>query len=153
MKETLLDAAREVFETMAFMALEESPEPIAWKAESTLLGSITFKGALEGCLAVHCDVSCARVIAANMLGMDDPDGLQETDVQDAIGEIANMVMGAVKSRVQEDVGVLEVSIPSVVEGRQLRTGLGEGASEVTANVSVEGQYPTTFSLLYRKTAV
>lgn len=151
MRDTLLDAARDVFETMAFMALEETPDEVT-KTNDSLLGSITFKGNLEGCMSVSCDVPCAKVIAANMLGMDSPEGLAETDVQDAMGEMANMIMGAVKSRIQEHVGVLEVSIPSVVQGRQLKNSLGEGASEVVVNVSVEGQYPAAFSLLYRQTA-
>lgn len=46
MRDTLLEAARDVFETMAFMALEETQEQIAWKSEDSLLGSITFKGSL-----------------------------------------------------------------------------------------------------------
>jgi chemotaxis protein CheX len=153
MRDTLLEAARDVFETMAFMALEETQEEITWGTEDSLLGSITFKGNLEGCLCVCCAIPCAQAIAANMLGMDSPEGLGQTDVQDAIGEIANMVLGSLKSRVQEQVGTLDVSIPSVIQGRRLRSGIGEGTSEIVINVSVEGQYPAVFSLLYRQTAV
>lgn len=153
MRDTLLEAARDVFETMAFMALEETQEEVSCAAGESLLGSITFKGNLEGCLSVCCAIPCAQAIAANMLGMENPEGLSQTDVQDAVGEIANMVLGSLKSRIQEQVGVLEVSIPSVVQGRQLRSGLGEGASQLSINVSVEGQYPAVFSLLYRQTAV
>ena len=151
-RDALLDAAREVFETMAFMALEESEGGIDWKDEESLLGSITFKGSLEGCLGVYCSIACGKAIAASMLGMDNPDDLSETDVPDAIGEMANMIMGSLKSRIQETVGSMEVSIPSIVQGRRLKNSLSEGASEVVVNVSVEGQYATAFSLLYRETA-
>lgn len=126
LKDALLDSAREVFETMVFMALEPSDDT-ASLGETTLLGSITFKGNLEGCLGVCCDDRCARTVAANMLGMTSADELGENDVSDAMGEIANMVMGTVKARIQNDVGNIEVSIPSVVQGRELRNSLGEGA--------------------------
>ena len=104
LKDALLDGAREVFETMVFMAMEESSDDTASLGDTTLLGSITFKGDLEGCLGVCCDEPCARTIAANMLGMPAGDELSENDVSDAIGEIANMVMGAVKARIQNEVG-------------------------------------------------
>lgn len=149
LKDVLLDSAKEVFETMVFMALTESQEHGPAMEETSLLGSITFKGSLEGCLAISCGMTCARTIAANMLGMDTSEGLGETDVCDAIGELANMVMGTVKSRIQNDVGTIEVSIPSVVHGRELRNSLGERTRVVTLPASIEEQYAAEFSLLYR----
>lgn len=149
LKDVLLDSAREVFETMVFMALAESGENSPAMGETALLGSITFKGNLKGCLAICCDVACARTIAANMLGMDASAELGEADICDAIGELANMVMGTVKSRIQNELGPIEVSIPSVVRGRELKNSMGEGASMVTVMADIEGQYTAEFSLLYR----
>lgn len=149
LKDALLDGAREVFETMVFMAMEESGDETSL-GQTTLLGSITFKGDLEGCLGVCCDELCARTIAANMLGMATADELSENDVSDAIGEIANMVMGSVKARIQNEVGNIEVSIPSVVQGRELRNSLGEGSGQVKVRVNIEEQHRVEFSLLYRE---
>jgi len=149
LKEVLLDSAKEVFDTMVFMALGESGQNGPGIEEMTLLGSITFKGSLEGCLAICCDVACARSIAASMLGMEASDALAEADVCDAIGELANMVMGATKSRIQHDMGGIEVSIPSVVRGRELQNSLGAGSSMVTVPVDIEGKYAAEFSLLFR----
>jgi chemotaxis protein CheX len=151
LKDVLLEAARDVFETMAFMALEEKPQEIAWQEEDCLLGSVTFKGNLEGCLSICCGIPCARAIAANMLGMESQEGLGETDVQDAVGELVDMLIGSVKSRIQDHVGTLDVSIPSVVHGRRLKTSVGEGASQVLINSSLEGRYPAVLSLLCRQT--
>ncbi len=165
LREALLDSAREVFETMVFAALEEVNDGTTGpcegsgdseggsdpsKPENRLLGSITFKGSLEGCLGVCCDEPCAQTIAANMLGLLSTDELSDNDVSDAIGEIANMVMGAIKSRIQDQVGTVEVSIPSVVQGRQLRNSLGEGSDLVKVRVSIEEQHTVEFSLLYRE---
>lgn len=150
LKDALLDSAREVFETMVFMAMEDSSDDTTSLGETTLLGSITFKGNLEGCLGVCCDEVCARTIAANMLGMMSTDELNENDISDAMGEIANMVMGAVKARIQNEVGTVEVSIPSVVQGRELRNSLGEGAGQAKVRVNIEEQHRAEFSLLYRE---
>jgi chemotaxis protein CheX len=149
LKDVLMDSAKEVFETMAFMALAESDGNSPCIEETTLLGSITFKGSLEGCLAICCNLTCARAVAANMLGMGAGEELDEPDICDAVGELANMVMGAVKSKIQNDVGTIEVSIPSVVRGRELKNRLGEGASSVTIVADIEEQYSAEFSLLYR----
>lgn len=150
LKDALLDSAKEVFETMVFMAMEESTDDVTNLGNTTLLGSITFKGHLEGCLGVCCDEACARTIAANMLGMMSAEELSENDISDAMGEIANIVMGAVKARIQDQVGSIEVSIPSVVQGRELKNSLGEGAGQVQVRVNIEEQYRAEFSLLYRE---
>ena len=65
----LLDSAREIFETMVFMDLTETTESGQNMDGRALSGSITFKGSLEGCLAICCSTPCAETIAANMLGI------------------------------------------------------------------------------------
>ena len=52
--DALMDGAREVFETMMFMTVEPCTDPEQSIGGTTLLGSITFTGAVEGCLAVCC---------------------------------------------------------------------------------------------------
>lgn len=152
LRDSLLDSAKEVFETMAFMALEEVADEQEGPGleNETLLGTITFKGDLEGCLAICCGCRCARTIGANMLGTDPDEPMSDNDMSDAIGEVANMVMGALKARVQEEVGTMEVSIPSVVRGRELRNSLGERASKISVTVNLEEEHRVQFSLLYRE---
>ena len=144
----LLDSAKEIFSTMVFMDLVEITEPDV-KIDRALLGSITFKGGLEGCLGICCDVQCARAIAVNMLGMDSDSELTEEGTCDAIGEIANMVMGGVKSRILKDVGNLEVSIPSVVSGNNLNN-LEHKSKRVEIKISIDDKYAAELSLLYRE---
>jgi len=163
LKEVLLDSAREVFETMVFIALEEADASAPDLSDPALMGTITFKGAVEGCLAVCCGESCARTVAAGMLGMGSSEELSGSDVSDALGEIANMVLGAVKSRLPQEVASIEVSIPSVVQGRDLRMGPqprhvaggnagsgSEGSRQVRVRVSIEEEHTAELSLLYRE---
>ena len=146
----LLESAREVFETMVFMDLTETTESDKEIEGWALLGSITFKGSLEGCLTICCSTPCSQAIAGNMLGIDADEQVTEEDTCDAIGEIANMVMGGVKSRLLEHIGNLEVSVPSVFSGRQIKNNLGDGAEKISIKVNIEDEYVAELSLLYRE---
>ena len=150
LNETLLESAKEIFETMVFMDLSETVEPDQNIEDWALLGTITFKGAIKGCLAFCCSVPCAQAIAINMLGIDTTEEIPEEDTCDAIGEIANMLMGSVKRRLTEDVGNLEVSIPSVISGRELRNNLGDGAQKTSVKINIEDEYVAELSLLYKE---
>ena len=150
LSEVLLDSAKEVFESMVFMPLEVVEAEMPDSDDVTLLGVITFTGAMEGCLSVCCGMSCAKTVAANMLCMESPDDLSDEDVIDAMGEISNMVMGSVKTRLQDHVADMTISIPSVVQGRELRSRLSEGMTKVVANVTLAAAHHATFSLLYRE---
>ena len=152
LKDVLLGSAKEVFESMVFMTLEEAEAEMLDAEAITLLGAITFTGDLEGCLSVCCGMPCAKTVAANMLCMDSPDELSDEDVIDAIGEVCNMVMGSAKTRLQGHVENITISIPSVVQGRELRNRLSEGTTRIAVNVTLAAEHHATFSLLYREVA-
>ncbi|AQT66887.1 Chemotaxis protein CheC, inhibitor of MCP methylation [Anaerohalosphaera lusitana] len=146
--EVLVDAAKEVFETMIFMTVDDNPEVDCVEGDA-LLGSITFKGELEGCMSICCGKDDATLIAATMLGMEPEDGLAEEDIRDAMGEIANMVMGSVKARLLENgLSNLDVSIPCVVSGKELSSSLGDSAVQIKKVVCID-ECPAELMLLYR----
>ena len=146
----LIESAKEVFETMVFMDMEEIEDPQSKVEGEALLGLITFTGDLQGCLGICCSIACARAIAMNMLGIDSPNDLSKEDTCDAMGEIANMVMGSLKTRLLEHFGNLEVSIPSTVTGKELNNNLGENAQKILIKCNIEDEYVTEFMLLYRE---
>lgn len=173
LNDVVIDAAREVFETMIFMDIETDseaqPEVVGQAITSTInfkskgesdlvidgksmLGSVTFKGALEGCLSISTAQSCAECIAKNMLGMEPDEPLELNEICDAIGEVANMVMGSIKTRIQNIYTDIEVSIPSVVTGCELRNTLGDNASKVVASAWLDEQESIEFTFLYREAA-
>ena len=147
--DALLQGAKEVFETMVFMDMEKSSELDSTLGHSALLGSITFKGDMEGSLGFCCNLSCAHAIAINMLGIDAAEEINEGEICDALGEVVNMIMGCFKSQVADTVGNMEVSIPTVVSGCELKNNLGEGALKILIKVNIADEYTAELSLLHR----
>lgn len=148
--ETVLEAAKEVFETMIFMEIEPAASAPA-PTDCSLLGSITFKGNLEGCLGISLSWPCAQTIARNMLALDPDADISEREVCDAVGEVTNMVMGSIKSRLQDTYPDIAVSIPTVITGKELNSSLPDGTEKVSVAVCLNEEYYADFSLTYRKT--
>jgi CheY-specific phosphatase CheX len=143
----LFEAAKEVFETAAFMEIAECKSDSPAIEGDCLLGSITFKGALEGCMTIRCSSTCAGTIARAMLGMDPSEELSGPEVADTIGEVTNMVLGTFKARVRDSMGDLEVSIPSVVMGQRLEGSLGENTSRASLKIVTCDGHPVEIGLL------
>ncbi len=145
----ILESATEIFETMAFMSVEKASEPKQNIDGDSLLASITFKGALEGCLSICSGMPCTKAIAINMLGTESEEEIQPKDIADALGEMANMIMGGVKSRVLESIGAIDISIPTVVHGNDLTNNFGR-KNKILVEVMIDDNYPARFSMWYRE---
>ena len=77
--EALLAAAKEVFETMIFMDIEKASDQEA-KLEGTMfLGTITFKGGIEGCLSIALEEACGVAVAKSMLCMESDDEIGDEE--------------------------------------------------------------------------
>jgi chemotaxis protein CheX len=150
LNDILLASAREVFETMIFMDISESPDSNAKPESETLLGSITFTNHIKGCLTICSDMECSKTIALNMLGMEPGNEISREEICDAIGEVANMVMGSVKKRVRDSLGDVQVSVPTVVIGRQIESSLAEPSTKVQTRLHIDGKYIALLSLLYKE---
>jgi chemotaxis protein CheX len=114
---TLQDAVADVLAGLLGHALDQFPNrPDA----PSLTASVPLTGSFEGLLAVRCLERTARELAATMFG-ETPDGLADSDVADAMGEVANQVGGVVKTFLPAP-SVL--GLPVVVAGTRLgRTDL------------------------------
>jgi chemotaxis protein CheX len=149
LSEILLASAKEVFETMIFMDISEACESDSKLEGETLLGSITFMNGTKGCLTICSHMECAKTIALNMLGMEPDKEISKEEICDAIGEVTNMVMGSVKKRIRECFGEVQVSIPTVISGREIHNSLGECATKVQLQISIDDKYIAELSLLYK----
>lgn len=146
----LQDSVREVFESMIFMDVE--PREMAGDflaGETCMMSSVAFNGDYKGVLTLICSQSCASTVAMNMLAMDDADELSESEVADTLGEVANMTMGTVKSKLYDVVGELSVSVPMVVSGSKLLNELGDTDRKVSSRVNVGGEFDLEMHLIYK----
>jgi chemotaxis protein CheX len=78
-----------------------------------ITGCVHLSGAYTGSIMLQCSPPAARDAAAALFSMA-PGDVTQTELVDAIGEIANMVGGNVKSMLP---GPSMLSLPSVVQGQ------------------------------------
>jgi chemotaxis protein CheX len=112
----IIDATQEVFSTMIMMdASGDYPlrEPVN-RFKCSITGMVGFAGTYSGVISIHCPVSLALKITSSMLGME-CDEVSE-DLNDAIGEIANMLGGGVKQVLSKGGLDVKLSIPTVISG-------------------------------------
>jgi chemotaxis protein CheX len=152
LSDILLESAKEVFETMIFMDLADVSDSDSKLEGETLLGSITFMNGTKGCMTICSDMECAKTVALNMLGMEPDSSISEDEICDAMGEVTNMVMGSVKKRIRECFGEVQVSIPTVIRGREIRNSLGEHSTKVQVKLSIDDKYISELALLYKESA-
>lgn len=112
----IVDATKEVFSTMVMMDPDADyplKEPVN-RFKCSITGMVGFAGTYSGVISIHCPVSLALKITSNMLGME-CDEVNE-DLNDAVGEIANMLGGGVKQVLSKGGLDVKLSIPTVISG-------------------------------------
>ena len=150
-RSALLEGVKEVFETMIFMDVEPCELSNFQSGDPAVCGMITFTGEMEGFLSIMCDMKISQMIAMNMLGMDPEDEIVLNDIFDAIGEVSNMVIGSVKSRIEDDHDHLIVSIPSVTYGKDIQSSIKEPYQKVIECISIDDEYTIKFTVQYKST--
>ena len=86
--------------------------------EFEINGIIGLSGSMSGTVIISMQTQVALNATEAMLGSRPPD--VNADVIDAVGEIANMVAGAAKSRLESF--NLSLSVPTVIVGKNTRIG-------------------------------
>jgi chemotaxis protein CheX len=115
-------AAQEVFSTMLQLPLElgtahdEAEEPESFDGVVALVG---IAGSWSGTGRIACSPHFACRLAGALL-MQSYEAVNE-EVLDAVAEVANMIIGNVKTIFEEKLGALGLSVPTVIFGRNYRT--------------------------------
>lgn len=115
-------AAEEVFSTMLQVPLEigpprdETEEPESYDGVVALVG---IAGSWSGTGRIACSPHFACRVAGALL-MQPYESVNE-EVLDAVAEVANMIIGNVKTIFEEKLGPLGLSVPTVIFGRNYRT--------------------------------
>jgi chemotaxis protein CheX len=115
---TIIDITKGVFSTMVMLDVQDEPpldKPVV-SFHETLTSMVGLAGSHTGILAVHCPKPLALLITSNMLGMEVTD--VDDDVNDAMGEIANMIGGDIKHIFSPKGADINLSIPTAIYGTE-----------------------------------
>ncbi len=114
----VVDATVEIFTGMVMMEVDQEGEPLTELGiiKDSITGMVGLAGTHKGMLAVHFPNDLALAITTFFLGMD-VEEINE-DVQDAVGEIANMLGGNVKTLLTDRGYDIQLSLPSTISGEE-----------------------------------
>ena len=112
----IIESTKEIFSAMIMMDISVA-ETVAREGnslENSISGIIGLAGLHKGVLAIHLPNVVAMAITGNFLGME----VEEVneDVEDAVGELANMLGGNVKTILSERGRDIELSMPTTITG-------------------------------------
>lgn len=114
----IIESAKEIFSTMVMMEITVNGDFLAGSIplNDSISGVIGLAGTYKGVLAIHMPNKVAMAITGSFLGMDVEE--MNEDVEDAVGELANMLGGNVKAILSENGRDIDLSLPSTIIGKQ-----------------------------------
>jgi len=112
----IAESTKEIFSSMVMMEVTEgAPKAnIVTRLTNSISGTVGLGGSYKGMIAIHIPEPVALAITTNFLGLE-VESIDD-DVQDAVGELANMLAGNVKAALSEGGSDIKLSLPSTVFG-------------------------------------
>jgi chemotaxis protein CheX len=112
------DATTDVLATMFNMEVTQETAYVEHSAAPCTEGVLAFvglAGVWAGTGAIGCSAPLACYLCSQML-MNEYSAMND-EVLDAVAELTNMIIGNVKTRLEEELGPMGLSIPTVIYGR------------------------------------
>jgi chemotaxis protein CheX len=119
-KDKIIESTIEIFSTMVMMdvsVIDRNAED-SGSLHETITGLIGLAGTHKGVMAIHIPYPVAMSITSNFLGMEVNE--INADVEDAVGELANMLGGNVKTILTANGRDIDLSLPSTISGSTYR---------------------------------
>lgn len=126
-RDNIIRAVGDVFGTMLNrpVELQSFPEPggAGWTSGTGpvehdpaphIVGTVGFIGDIDGLIYLYLDVEFARLLTASMLGIEES---SDEAINDAVGEITNMIVGVFKNGLCDAGYPCKLTIPSILRGR------------------------------------
>jgi chemotaxis protein CheX len=120
--DSVTESAANVFATMLGGELGPGTDSVTQEPPETTDGVVSFigiAGTWIGTGSIICSSAMACAVCSQLL-MTEASAVNE-DVLDAVAELTNMIIGGVKTDLENRLGPLGLSIPTVVFGRNFRT--------------------------------
>ncbi|MEI6712928.1 MAG: chemotaxis protein CheX [Verrucomicrobiota bacterium] len=117
LSESVLRVVPHVLRTM--LNLEVTPAKTAISREVDRISAIIGIGgdAIRGMFYFHLPVSFAQVIAANLFAESSENPVSDRQINDAVGELCNMVAGGLKAALADLGHDAGISPPSIIRGK------------------------------------
>jgi chemotaxis protein CheX len=110
-------AVTEVMTTMMSFRVQQTPNAINFASgEGHIASAVGFIGKTTGVVYLYASDRFARQMTCRLLGLEDSDIGGDEMVNDAMGELANMVVGHIKSRLVDRGLACVLTIPSIIRG-------------------------------------
>ncbi len=128
----IVSATTTLFETMIMLDLKFNGSALTTEThiKSDVAAMVSFMGKYHGIIGLFCSEKFSLKIASSMMMEEMPDFT--TEVIDAVGELANMIAGNVKTKITADYGEMELSIPMILVAND-KTEEEENGKLVLAN--------------------
>lgn len=133
-------ATANVFSTMLGVEIRQGEVTLengAPDANDGVVSLIGLAGSWTGAGSISCSPVLACRVCSTML-MTESSAVNE-DVLDAVAELTNMIIGSVKTDLEQHLGQLGLSIPTVVFGRNFRTRSAANADWIVVRFDWEGE--------------
>lgn len=114
----ICSATTDVLSTMFNMEMVAEPaytDQTSAPLNDGVLAFVGLAGSSAGTGAIGCSSSFSCHLCSQML-MNEYETVND-DVLDAMGELTNMIIGNVKTRLEDELGPMALSIPTVIHGR------------------------------------
>jgi chemotaxis protein CheX len=106
-------SVQEVFSLMLGERLDAAPEPAPIHSLD-VTAMVGLAGSLCGLLTLRCSSRSAALMATKMLGVDGAGA--KAQMEDAVGEVCNMVAGNFKNKISGIGDGCKLSVPTVITG-------------------------------------
>ena len=134
-------SAEDVFKTMVFMPVTTGrpalPQADSLSGEISGTVGLTGKDICAGLSLMFSMELAGRILASMMMQEYSKDGANVDELKDTIGEIANMVAGGAKTRLQETGLDFSISLPTVVVGENHTLGFPADAATRVVPMTID----------------
>jgi hypothetical protein len=110
-KDALTESFAQALETQAFLFVDPAEAEQCACPEKALVISMSFRGSQQGRLALGVSAAFARVLAANILGIEPEDAAAEAGGIDSAKELLNITCGSLLTSLYGETPVFDLTVP------------------------------------------
>ncbi len=115
------DTVITVFDTMLAMEIQPSVSGVVFPpaGEMQVIGMVGLAGTVTAVVCLRVPETFSSQVARAMTGAESNELLTEADINDVIGELANIIAGKLKSWFRTAGGPCNLSLPTIVRGSRI----------------------------------